>query len=70
MDTQEPPTDIDAEEPFPPPTVVAPCPAFDRLDELMNRHGKLEADAWVPGQIGNLWWRRRNPDPEQTEGAA
>ena len=39
-----------------PATIVRPCPAFSRLDELMSAGGKVEADAWVPGQLDG-WWR-------------
>ena len=39
-----------------PATLTRPCPAFSRLDILMGNGGKVEADAWVPGQL-DVWWR-------------
>lgn len=39
-----------------PATLTRPSEAYDRLDRLMGAGGKVEADAWVPGQIGT-WWR-------------
>lgn len=38
------------------PTTAPPCPAADRLFDLMAGDGKREADAWVPTQFSG-WWQ-------------
>lgn len=38
-----------------PPTIVAPCPAWDRLDALMSGDSKVTRDGWNP-QAFSQWW--------------